>query len=404
MVEKTNTPADFVAQMLDVQRQYMNNLGQLFQTGQQAAGDSPFETWWKQFPSTGQGGFDDFFQNLARASLSIVQNPAGDLSSLLQSGKVPPDWFEAMQGQFSEWLKAGASNPVFEQMNERLRQQLLKPFGLDLGAPGFDPAALMDSSIVKLLQGLYNSEEKQAGEQLLKTLEAYQQQIMAMNHMLAQVGIDGIKSLQSQFEGAADTDVKALYQNWMEISQKIFNELKLDERYRELHDNLRKIEKQLKLDIDMYRQSLIEQIGMVAREEFDALKKELDDLKNEIRGMASKQAAAATPKAEPQPEAKAEPEPEPETKAAPKSEPRPDTDAGQPRDDFTVLNGIGKKFNEKLHEQGVISLQQLAAMSDDMLKSLDENLQTNGRMFQQQWREQAEQVVNSLKTKKQAKE
>jgi len=406
MVEKSNTSSDFMARMLDLQQQYLTNLGQLFQAQQGDGAQSPFEAWWAQFPSSGDKGFDEFFRNLVQTSMNAMQQTPVDLSAMLNSGQMPPEWFDHMQNQFNDWLKAGSSNPVFEKMNEQLRKQLLQPFGLGMDGASFNPAGLMDSSIVKLIQNLLNGEEKLASERLLKTLEVYQQQIMQMNHMMAQVGIDSINSLQSQFEQSSDTDVKQLYESWMQISKQVFNELKLDDRYRELHASMRKVEQQLKTDLDQYRQVLISQLGLVAREDYDELRKELDELKIQVSRLANAKPQAASPAS---PAAQARPasaasskaeEPEAGSKAEPKAQPAPAEAPGVAQDDFTVLNGIGSKFNEKLHEQGVHTLAQLASMSDDMLKTLDQNLNTNGRLFQQQWREQADQVLNSLSKKK----
>jgi predicted flap endonuclease-1-like 5' DNA nuclease len=402
MVEKSNTSSDFMARMLDLQQQYLTNLGQLFHAQQGAGAQSPFEAWWAQFPSSGESGFDEFFRNMVQASMTAMQQTPVDLSAMLNAGQLPPEWFDLMQNQFNDWLKAGSSNPVFEKMNEQLRQLLLQPFGFGMDGANFNPAGLMDSSIVKLIQNLLNGEEKLASERLLKTLEVYQQQIMQMNHMMAQVGIDSINALQSQFEQSSDSDIKQVYESWMQISKQVFNELKLDDRYRELHASMRKVEQQLKTDLDQYRQVLISQLGLVAREDYDELRKELNELKAQVAVLASAkpQAASATAQARPQSAAGSKAEPETQSKAEPKAQPSPVevTDAAQ--DDFTVLNGIGSKFNEKLHEQGVHTLAQLASMSDDMLKALDQNLNTNGRLFQQQWREQADQVLNSLSKKK----
>lgn len=384
MVEKSNTSSDFMARMLDLQQQYLNNLGQLFQAQPGGAGQSPFESWWDQFPSSGQSGFDDFFRQLARTSMDIMQTPSADLASMLQSGQLPPDWYERLHTQFNDWLSNVGNNPVFERMNAQLRQSLLQPLGIDMNPGVFNPAAVMDSSILKLLQNLVDGEEKAAGQRLLKTLEAYQQQVMQMNHMIAQVGIDSIQTLQSQFESGSDTDIKQLYESWMEISNKIFNELKLDERYRQLSASMRKIEAQLKADIDQYRRALINQLGLVSQQEHEALRRELDELKAQVRQMAARKPASTTP-----PPAQAEPE------AAPQA----DDSEDPPADDFTILKGIGSKFNEKLHQQGINSLSQLASMSDDMLKALDDTLNTNGRPFQQQWREQAEQILKNLSGK-----
>ena len=51
---------------------------------------------------------------------------------------------------------------------------------------------------------------------------------------------------------------------------------------------------------------------------------------------------------------------------------------------------------EKLHQQGIRTMSQLASLSDEMLKNLEEDLQSKGKAFEQQWREQAEQFLNAM--------
>jgi len=356
MATNDQSPQNFMNQMFDLQQQYLKNIAQTFQTGQPEAetSQSPFDQWWSLFPKSGQNPFENMQKQAAQAQ---------DMSN----------WFNAMNQQFSEWSKAAnAINPAFEKMNEQFKQQFQSP--LDMSSMPwmqgqFSPESMtntMNSSVLNLLQNLFTTEEQKKGKQLLESLEKYQNATMKYNQLMAQVGIDSLNQLQEKMKQAEGKNLQEIYEWWMESSQEVFNREKLEEPYKNLQQELEALQQSLSGDFEEYRLSLIKNLGLVSRAEFDALKLQIEMLKadlDELRGQ----------------------------KLAPASQ---STDAEQ--DDFTVLNGIGKKFNEKLHQQGIHNLQQLASLSDDMLGNLDDDLQAKGRILQDQWREQAEQFLNKM--------
>ena len=365
-----------MAQMLDLQQQYLQNVGQFFNSGPTSTENS-FDQWWKQFPKTGQFEFDDVFKNLSRAGMDMMQNPFANLQQPFLASQPGMDWFTQMGDQFQSWIKSAApGQSVFAQMNEQLRQQLVTPFNMDF-LPKIDnpfanlnPAAGLNSPILQLLQNLYAPGEKAAGEQLLETLKMYQQQIMEMNSLIAQVGIDSLAELQKNIAGQEALSVQALYESWMDISKKVFDELQLTETYQKIVDEMTAAGEQLREDFEAYQQALTEQLGLVKREAYDELRDEVETLRAQVSQLMSDKAS------------------------------KPSQTVEDIVDDFTVLKGIGAKFNEKLHQQGVKTMSQLAAMNDEMLKNLDETLQSKGKVFEQQWREQAEKVLAAMSAKK----
>ena len=376
MATTEQNPQDYLNQILELQQQYMKNLEQAFKL-QQPAAANPFDQWWQQFPKTGQNDFDSFFKNMSGVGMGFMQNPLSGMQEQAEKIQDMTKWYNSMNRQFSDWMKVSSGvNPVFDRMNEQFKQQLQAPFGMNMPwmQNQFNPSQLtegMNSSVLNLLQNLFQGEEKQTGEQLLKSLQQYQNGMMQYNQLMAQVGIDSLAQLQKQVEPMQGKSLEQVFEQWMKASQDVFNREKMGEPYTKIQEQLESVQQTLKADYEKYRLSLVKNLGLVTRAEHEAVSLQLEALKAELEQLkknSNKSGKVGGAEAE--------------------------------ADDFTVINGIGKKFNDKLHEQGIHNLQQLASMSDQMLKSLDSDLQTRGRVIQDQWREQAEQFLNTLAGKK----
>lgn len=379
MAEKEQNPQQFLSQWYQLQQQYLKDLGQMLNPAESTStsAENPFEAWWQQFPKSGQGDFDALFKQLSSVGMGMMQNPFTAMQQPLKEGFDAQQWFEQMNHQFNDWIKTGAgANPLFEKINEQFKQQMQSPSVATLFPWMQNPFAMpassnaLNSPMLKLLQNLFGDEEKKAGEQLVKTLEQYQMASLQFNHLLAQVGIDSLQQLQQKLESKTDVSLQDMYQWWMDIGQQVFNEEKLSEPFQRLQQQLEKTQKQLKKDFQHYRQTLIEQLGLVARDEYVELKQQVKELQKQVDALKRQTPNEST------------------------------RNEKESVDDFTKLNGIGAKFNEKLHQQGIKNLQQLASMSDEMLKNLDQDLQTKGKVFQQQWREQAEAMLNAMSGRK----
>lgn len=379
MADNQQNPQQFLNQWYQLQQQYLQDLGQMLNADEKATAqaDSPFEAWWQQFPKSGQGDFDAMFKQLSGIGMGMMQNPFSSMQQPIGEGVDAAQWFEQMNQQFNDWIKAGTgANPMFEKINEQFRQQMQTPLSPKL-FPWMqnpftmpDAASSLNSPMLRLLQNLFTDDEKQAGQQLLKTLEQYQSASLQFNHLIAQVGIDSLNQLQQKMTNKQDLSLQELYQWWMEVGQQVFNREKLSEPFQQLHQQLEKIQKQLREDYENYRQTLIKQLGLVSRDEHDQLKQQFSVLQQQLDDLK---------------------------KPTSKAQQKVDEDR---LDDFTKLNGIGARFNEKLHQQGIKNLEQLASMSDDMLKNLDQDMQAKGKVFQQQWREQAEAMLNAMNARK----
>ena len=77
-------------------------------------------------------------------------------------------------------------------------------------------------------------------------------------------------------------------------------------------------------------------------------------------------------------------------KAAPRKapEPAPAMD-GAKADDLTVIKGIGKVIEKKLHEMGITSFRQIAAMTPEDAHRVNEAIEFPGRVEREHWIEQA---------------
>ena len=62
-------------------------------------------------------------------------------------------------------------------------------------------------------------------------------------------------------------------------------------------------------------------------------------------------------------------------------------------DDVSLIGGIGPKIQKQLHEAGITSLTQIAAMTDEAIFELDEKLGLKGRTKREEWVEQAKELL-----------
>lgn len=377
MAENNQSPADFMQQMYDLQQQYFKNIETFLKPKQEQAPANPFLAWWEQMAPQGQPDFVSMFTNLGNTGMGQIPNPFADLKQNMFNQQSFGDWNQNLQQQFNNWAAASSMQPIYEQMNDQFRQTLQNPFAsmpggfspfMSMQQP-FTPAQAFESPVLRLLQNLFSDEEKQVGEQLLESLTQYQNSLLEYNHLLAQVGIDSLNQLQEYFSDQDNFDLQELYQKWMEISQQVFDQQQLSDNYGKLYSQLQATQEKLQLNSQKYRKVLIDNLGLAANEQIDDLKAQVENLSKELKALKSNVSASAAP-----------------------------ADSGKPSssDDFTVINGIGKAFNDKLHAQGISSLEQLAGLSDEMLKQLDDDLQSKGRIVQEQWREQAEQFLNMM--------
>jgi predicted flap endonuclease-1-like 5' DNA nuclease len=82
--------------------------------------------------------------------------------------------------------------------------------------------------------------------------------------------------------------------------------------------------------------------------------------------------------------------------AAKAAEPAPASKAAaKGPDDLTVIKGIGKVIERKLHELGISSFSQLAAMTPDEVHKVNEAIEFPGRVERENWIEQARQLARS---------
>jgi predicted flap endonuclease-1-like 5' DNA nuclease len=339
--QNNNDGQDYLAQLYNLQQQYLNNLQQAMQPPQAA---SPMEQMFNAWMPGNTAAANPFAQ---------MQNP---MNSWMQSGM-------------------GSMNSVYQQMNEQFKAQLQNPFasflmpGLqnDFKMPDFSSISQMSSPFVEMMQGLFSEEERDKGEALMKSLQDYQQVSMEINQLMAQLAINSLEQLQTRVSEKDKQDLQNVPQWWAEITQSVFDESRNSDTYRDLQKKLELVKQKLSDDKDQYREALAQSLGLVTEKTYNAMQMQMDALQQQLKELSQNPVNQQAVKA-----------------AA---------------DDFTVLKGIGQKFNEKLHEQGINNLDQLASMSDEMLKHLDSELQAKGKVFQDQWREQAEKFLNSMSGK-----
>lgn len=334
MANDNNQGQDFLAQMYNLQQQYLNNLQQAFQPKAPA---NPMEQMWQawsgQQPANpfmppqmnawaqpGQDSLNAFYQQMASQFGGMMQNPLG-----------AANW-QGMQAPFNWPTLPGLENPA-----------------------------------VDLLQQLFSEEERAKGEALMQSLQHYQQVNIQIQQLMSQLAMESLEKLQSKVAEHGAEDLQQAPQWWAEITRQMFEEAQDSKTYQELQQEVDNVRQQLMDDRDQYREALAESLGLMTEKSQQAMQQQLDALQQQLESLQEQVPSSAM--------------------------------GGAAADDFTVLKGVGEKLNERLHEHGVNSLNQLASMSDEMLKNLDADLQAKGKVFQDQWREQAEQFLDVMSGK-----
>ncbi len=62
-------------------------------------------------------------------------------------------------------------------------------------------------------------------------------------------------------------------------------------------------------------------------------------------------------------------------------------------DDVSLISGVGPVLQQKLAEAGITSLKQIAELSEDAAKELDDKLELRGRIVRDEWVEQARELL-----------
>jgi predicted flap endonuclease-1-like 5' DNA nuclease len=338
MAKENNQGQDFLTQMYNLQQQYLNNLQQAFQPKPPA---NPMEQMWQAW--SGQPAINPF-----------------------------------MQGPMGGWPQPGQDslNAFYQQMNSQFGSLLQNSMGMGSGMGNWQGMQMpfswpslpgLENPAADLLKQLFSDEERAKAESLMQSLQQYQRVNLQIQQLMSQLAMESLERLQAKAAEHGADDLSQAPQWWGEISQQVFSEAQDSETYQELQQEIDKVRQRLLEDRDQYREALAESLGLVTEKSFQAMQQQLDAMQQQIASLEQQAASVGA------------------------NQPAPD--------DFTVLKGVGEKLNERLHENGINTLNQLATMSDEMLKNLDSDLQAKGKVFQDQWREQAEQFLDVMSGK-----
>jgi predicted flap endonuclease-1-like 5' DNA nuclease len=89
-------------------------------------------------------------------------------------------------------------------------------------------------------------------------------------------------------------------------------------------------------------------------------------------------------------------QPLPQAQHAASTDEAPMADSQAAATDISLIDGIGPKITAMLHDAGITSLQQIAAMTSEEMAALDERLELRGRSAREAWVEQAQELVAGL--------
>jgi class III poly(R)-hydroxyalkanoic acid synthase PhaE subunit len=359
-------PRDPVKDMFDrtndMAKQYMDMAERFYRSSDDSAGgqdmvdnwlgslEDSFKHWQKQLESGLDVDMPDIF-GLGKSTVKEWQHMA---EKMLSSAQVPEISLDQIPGytlgrdQFMRALAApamGLSRERQEQL-QLLSERMLEYF-----------EALRAYKLAFAKNGL-------------RSLEALAVRFNEMNH-----SEEEIKSL------------RALYDIWVEVNEDSFDKFAMSDEYQVVYgdmvNSLMAVRKEMnKLAEDNYRAmnlptrsdlDAVAQRALQAQRENRALKRELKRLGNQVELLQQNASAGSRPTSKSRAAAK------------PKQ---------QAQDDLTRIKGIGPKMQERLHEEGIKTFKQLAALNKNAVSSLEENMKLVGRITREKWVQQAETLLN----------
>jgi len=334
------------------------------------------------------------FNKLAEQGYSFGQTEGQE--DLVQS------WLNNMQKGFEDWSSQISTHKF--SFNDNNNSSIPEWMGLNKGAleiwdtvansiglggvpdiPGLDKSKIEISRLLKSPALGQWREHQQQLQNIAQLLIEFQEADQVYKLAFAQMGIRSIDALRQRLSNIGSDEekvstVREFYDLWVDVNEEIYSEFTMTDEYQVIHGDFVNALMALRKETNALTEKLYKSLNLPTRSELNTINKRLQEqrreniqLRNEIKKLANQIASKSEKKTEP----------------TSKSQ----TTLRQDKD-LAKIKGVGPKIVEKLHTQGIETLEQIAKMQLVELEKLDKKIGGNGRILRDQWGIQANQLLN----------
>ncbi len=362
------------------------------------------DQWWRLVSPQASDPVSEMFQRIIETGKSFNKLAEQGYSlGQTEEGQDPiQGWLDNMQKGFEDWSKQISTNKfsLFDNKDSSIPEwmglnkgalEIWDTVANSIGLGGVPDIPGLDKSKVELGRLLKSPalgqwrEHQQQLQNITQLLIEFQEADQVYKLAFAQMGLRSIEALRQRLSNiSSDEDkvstVREFYDLWVDVNEEIYSEFTMTDEYQVIHGDFVNALMALRKETNALTEKLYKAANLPTRSELNTINKRLQEqrreniqLRNEIKKLAS-QIASKTEK---------------KTKPSSKIQAIPKQDK-----DLSKIKGVGPKIVEKLHTQGIETLEQIAKMQLAELEKLDEQIGGNGRILRDQWGIQANQLLN----------
>ena len=362
------------------------------------------DQWWRLVSPQASDPVSEMFQRIIETGKSFNKLAEQGYSlGQTEEGQDPiQGWLDNMQKGFEDWSKQISTNKfsLFDNKDSSIPEwmglnkgalEIWDTVANSIGLGGVPDIPGLDKSKVELGRLLKSPalgqwrEHQQQLQNITQLLIEFQEADQVYKLAFAQMGLRSIEALRQRLSNiSSDEDkvstVREFYDLWVDVNEEIYSEFTMTDEYQVIHGDFVNALMALRKETNALTEKLYKAANLPTRSELNTINKRLQEqrreniqLRNEIKKLAS-QIASKTEK---------------KTKPSSKIQAIPKQDK-----DLSKIKGVGPKIVEKLHTQGIETLEQIAKMQLAELEKLDKQIGGNGRILRDQWGIQANQLLN----------
>ena len=362
------------------------------------------DQWWRLVSPQASDPVSEMFQRIIETGKSFNKLAEQGYSFGQTEGQedLVQSWLDNMQKGFEDWSSQISTHKF--SFNDNNNSSIPEWMGLNKGAleiwdtvansiglggvpdiPGLDKSKIEISRLLKSPALGQWREHQQQLQNIAQLLIEFQEADQVYKLAFAQMGIRSIDALRQRLSNIGSDEekistVREFYDLWVEVNEEIYSEFAMTDEYQVIHGDFVNALMALRKETNALTEKLYKALNLPTRSELNTINKRLQEqrreniqLRNEIKNLASQIASKSEKKTEP----------------TSKSQ----TTLRQDKD-LAKIKGVGPKIVEKLHTQGIETLEQIAKMQLAELEKLDKKIGGNGRILRDQWGIQANQLLN----------
>jgi class III poly(R)-hydroxyalkanoic acid synthase PhaE subunit len=356
----------------------------------------------KNFMSLSEGMFGASGQDQPEAAMemwmSSMQAALQQWINQIQGNMdmVTPDLPGISGTTLSTWAQVADSVAPWLNMSQEYLRDLAEghlPGGIEMPGVG----AMQEQFFRALaIPGLgYTREQQERVQELAQHLLAYHDALRAYKLAFAKTALASLDSVQKHLRemhqaGEKIESLRALYDMWVDASEAAYADFAMSDEYQVVYGDLINTLMRVRGDLNELAEQQYRLMHIPTRSEIDTMQHRQQTNRREVRQLRHEVAQLrAIVEQLTRPQARSGGA-RPAAKSTRPAQDRLPTDDSE--EDLTQIKGIGPKMAEKLYEQGIKNLNQLAEMNAKFAEELDEALRAQGRVLREDWIGQAKRL------------